>query len=241
MDEFFRKHRPVENQNRFAFRDSYTKSSSSPAQIQPKEDISYESIRSEQIQIPQHSFLQIHNSYIVVQTEEGFEILDQHALHERILYNQIKQRVTSESLQSQKLLLPESFKVTPEQQQALENHAEILSKLGLEVVSFGPKTVAVQSFPNLLASANPAEFVRDLLDLLVDKTGQFDAETLLDEVINMAACRGAIKAGMKLTAAEIEQLLVDRQRCELSSRCAHGRPTIIKFSIADLEKQFKRT
>jgi DNA mismatch repair protein MutL len=193
------------------------------------------------MQLPQQSFLQIHDSYIVSQTDEGFEILDQHALHERILYNQIKQRITSESLQSQKLLLPESFEVTAEQQQAVEDHTEILAKLGLEVVPFGPRTVAVQSFPILLGGAKPIDFVRDLLDLLADKAGQFDAETLLDEVINMAACRGAIKAGMKLTAAEIEQLLGDRQRCELSSRCAHGRPTVLRFSIADLEKQFKRT
>jgi len=93
----------------------------------------------------------------------------------------------------------------------------------------------------LLAGANPIDFVRDLLDLLADKGKQFDAETLLDEVINMAACKGAIKAGQKLTAGEIEQLLAERDRCELSSRCAHGRPTVLRFSIADLEKQFKRT
>ncbi len=241
MDEFFRKHRPVESQNRFAFRDLQAGTSSSLKQDSKGTSASYEALRPEQMQLPQQRFLQIHDSYIVSQTGEGFEILDQHALHERILYNQIKQRITSESLQSQKLLLPESFEVTAEQQQAVKEQAEILAKLGLEVVPFGPKTVAVQSFPILLGGAKPIDFVRDLLDLLADKAGQFDAETLLDEVINMAACRGAIKAGMKLTAAEIEQLLGDRQRCELSSRCAHGRPTVLRFSIADLEKQFKRT
>ena len=118
---------------------------------------------------------------------------------------------------------------------------EILGKLGLEVVPFGPKTVAVQSFPSLLAAANPIDFVRDLLDLLADKGKQFDTDTLLDEAVNMAACKGAIKAGQKLTVGEIEQLLADRQRSKLSSRCAHGRPTVLRFSISDLEKQFKRT
>jgi DNA mismatch repair protein MutL len=240
MDEFFRKHRPVETQDRFTFRDVRS-ATSFPAEGPQRTGATYEPLRQEQLQQPQQNFLQIHDSYIVVQTEEGFEILDQHALHERILYNQIKQRVTSAGLESQKLLLPESFEVSASQQQAFEDNTEILGKLGLEVVPFGPKTVAVQSFPSLLAGANPIDFVRDLLDLLADKAEQFDAETLLDEVINMAACKGAIKAGRKLKVSEIWQLLTDRQRCELSSRCAHGRPTVLKFSIADLEKQFKRT
>jgi DNA mismatch repair protein MutL len=239
MDEFFKKHRLVETQSRLALKDIDT-SSIFKGQSQPSRAV-YEPLRQGQLQQPQPFFLQIHDSYIVVQTQEGFEILDQHALHERILYNQIKQRITSHNLERQKLLLPESFEASSTQQQALEENREILEKLGLEVVPFGPKTVAVQSFPELLAKANPVEFVRDLLDLLADKGKQFDAEALLDEAVNMAACKGAIKAGQKLTAAEIEQLLADRQRSELASRCAHGRPTVLKFSIADLEKQFKRT
>jgi DNA mismatch repair protein MutL len=239
MDEFFKKHRPVETQSRLALKDIDT-SSSLKERALPSGAV-YEPLRQRQLQQPQPNFLQIHDSYIVVQTAEGFEILDQHALHERILYNQIKQRITSKNLERQKLLLPESLEASSAQQQALEENGEILEKLGLEVVPFGPKTVAVQSFPGLLAKANPAEFVRDLLDLLADKGKQFDTEALLDEVVNMAACKGAIKAGQSLTTAEIEQLLADRHRSEFASRCAHGRPTVLKFSLSDLEKQFKRT
>ncbi len=241
MDEFFRKHRPVEAQDRFTFRDVRAKTSSSLKERAQQAGAIYEPLRQEKLQQPQQNFLQIHDSYIVAQTPEGFEILDQHALHERILYNQLKQRITAQTLESQKLLLPESFEISTSGQQTLEENAEIIGKLGLEVAPFGPKTVAVQSFPSLLANVSVVEFVRDLLDLLADKGKQFDAETLLDEVTNMAACKGAIKAGQKLTAAEIEQLLVEKDRCELSSRCAHGRPTVLRFSIADLEKQFKRT
>jgi len=237
MDEFFKKHRPVETQSRLALANIST-SSSLKEQSQRSAAI-YEPLRQEQLQLPY--FLQIHDSYIVVQTTEGFEILDQHALHERILYNKIKQRITSQNLERQKLLLPESFEASSAQQQALEENRQIMEKLGLEVVPFGPKTVAVQSFPGLLGKANPVDFVRDLLDLLADKGKQFDAEALLDEVINMAACKGAIKAGQRLTAVEIEQLLAERQVSEMSSRCAHGRPTVLKFSLNDLEKQFKRT
>jgi len=240
MDEFFKKHRPVEGQNRFEFQPGKS-SASSLAENSYRAAATYEPLRPGQAEPAEPWFLQIHDSYIVVQTDEGFEIIDQHALHERILYNQLKQRVTSGALESQKLLLPESFEVSTAQQQALEENGGILEKLGLEVVPFGPKTVAVQSFASLLCNTNPVEFVRDLLDLLADKGGKFDAERLLDEVINMAACKGAIKAGQRLTTSEIEQLLAERQASELSSRCAHGRPTALRFSIADLEKQFKRT
>jgi DNA mismatch repair protein MutL len=238
MDEFFKKHRPVETQDRLRFGD--VKSASAlAAESQQRNVMHYEALRQEQTQ--PWNFLQIHDSYIVVQTDEGFEILDQHALHERIMYNQIKQRLTKGNLESQKLLLPETFEVNAPQQRAIENNAEIFEKLGLEIVPFGPKTIAIQSFASILAGANPADFVSDLLDLLADKGEQFDEETLLDEIINMAACKGAIKAGQKLTGAEIAQLLSDRKSNELSSRCAHGRPTVIRFSISDLEKQFKRT
>ncbi|MHC4526727.1 MAG: hypothetical protein ACYS29_02545 [Planctomycetota bacterium] len=101
--------------------------------------------------------------------------------------------------------------------------------------------MAVQAFPTLLSKADPLDFVRDLLDLLTDKDVGRDPERLLDEVLNMAACKAAIKAGQKLSQSEIEQLLADREQVELSSRCPHGRPTVIRFSMAELERQFKRT
>jgi DNA mismatch repair protein MutL len=144
-------------------------------------------------------------------------------------------------LQSQKLLLPESFQATTQQMASFKEYTDIIEKLGLEIVSWGPKTIAIQSFPVLLGKAKPVEFVQDMLDMLADKGKGFDAEQLLDEVINMAACKAAIKAGDKLNADEIEQLLADRHDCPLSGRCAHGRPTSINFTLSELEKQFKRT
>jgi DNA mismatch repair protein MutL len=101
--------------------------------------------------------------------------------------------------------------------------------------------MAIQAFPTLLSKALPLDFVRDLLDLLTDKATGLDGERLLDEVLNMAACKAAIKAGQKLTMSEIEKLLADKEKTEYASRCPHGRPTTIKFSMSDLEKQFKRT
>ncbi len=240
MADFFKKHRPAQKQSDFNFSAPrlaatvpQVSNAEKPEPLHQQQDV--------QVNLPQRQYLQIHDSYIVTQTKQGFEIVDQHALHERILYNKLKQRVTEAGLQSQKLLLPESFQATVQQTAAFSEFTEIIEKLGLEVVSWGPKTLAVQSFPILLAKANPVEFVQDMLDVLADKGKGFDAEQLLDEVINMAACKAAIKAGDKLNEAEIEQLLADRDNCPLSGRCAHGRPTSINFTISELEKQFKRT
>ena len=168
-------------------------------------------------------------------------IIDQHALHERMLYETLRQRVQRDHLESQRLLLPESFQVTDAQAAAIEGNGELISRLGIELVPFGPRTYAVQAFPTRLGDIPPVEFIQDLIDLLVEKSGVLHGEDLLNEVLNMTACKAAIKAGQKLSDVEIRQLLADRQRYESTSRCPHGRPTTIKFSISELEKQFKRT
>jgi len=157
------------------------------------------------------------------------------------MYEELCRRIQKSKLESQKLLIPESFELTDSQADALKTNAELIEKLGIELAPFGPKTMSIQAFPTLLAKASPPDFVLDLIDLLTDKSTNLDAERLLDEVLNMAACRAAIKAGQKLSSGEIEKLLADREQTEFASRCVHGRPTAIKFSLSDLEKQFKRT
>lgn len=186
-------------------------------------------------------FMQIHDSFIIAENDEGFVIIDQHALHERITYEHLKKRVSDNPLESQKLLVPESIQLTKAQIDVLESNAVLIEKLGIELVGFGPKTIAIQSFPVLLAKAGPVDFIRDVIDILTEKGDTLDSDTLLDEVLHMAACKAAIKAGQKLTDGEIEQLLSDKETVEHSSHCPHGRPAAIKFTIAELEKQFKRT
>jgi DNA mismatch repair protein MutL len=185
--------------------------------------------------------MQIHDSFIVAQTDDGFVIIDQHALHERILYEDLCKRIRSGKLQSQKLLIPESFQVSVSGAEAFESHAGLIDRLGIELVPFGPRTMAVQGFPALLSNVQPVDFIQDLMDVLEHTDAGPDAEKLLEEVLNMVACKAAIKAGQRLTDSEIEQLLADRQEAESASRCPHGRPTTIAFSIGELEKQFKRT
>jgi DNA mismatch repair protein MutL len=231
MTEFFKRHKPVPAQRQFAH---------------GRQGTGYETAyrtREAGAEKPQFDrrFMQIHDSFIIAQDEEGFIIVDQHALHERVIYENLCRRIRQNKLESQRLLIPESFEVFASEADVLENNAELIERLGIELAPFGPKTMAVQSFPTLLAGAAPLDFVRDLIDLLSHKAADLDAERLLEEVLNMAACKAAIKAGQKLNDNEIEQLLADRQIVEGASRCPHGRPTTIKFTISDLEKQFKRT
>jgi DNA mismatch repair protein MutL len=194
-----------------------------------------------QSSLPERKFIQMHDCFIVTETDEGFCIIDQHALHERIMYENLCSRLDVGALESQKLLIPESFEVSAAQSQVLNDNSDLIEKLGIEIVPFGPKTFAVQAFPVILARASPLDFVRDLADLLVDMGKNTDKQKLLDEVLNMAACKAAIKAGQKLSDNEIEQLLADGEKLQRSGRCPHGRPTMIKFSKTELEKQFKRT
>jgi len=227
MAEFFKKHKNVQNQQQFGFH------ATAPA---VRRDTPYqESTQYEK------GFLQIHDSFIVAQTDDGFVIIDQHALHERIIYENMRSRIYTNKLESQRLLIPESFEVTATQADVLKNNAELIEKLGIKLEPFGPRMQACLSFPTILSKVAPADFIQDLLDLLNDKTLSRNAEELLDEVLNMAACKAAVKAGEKLSDSEIEQLLTDRENIERASRCPHGRPTVIKFSISELEKQFKRT
>ena len=237
MAEFFKRHKAIQTQQQFEPASRKHFAGPVGGQITESRTVS----PGEQVGTIQRQFLQIHDSFIVAQTDEGFVIIDQHALHERIIYERLCRRTREGKLESQKLLIPESFEVTASGAEALETNAELVEKLGIELVPFGPRTMAIQAFPTLLSKASPLEFIQDLIDLLDQKDTGRDTERLLDEVLNMAACKAAIKAGQKLSPFEIEQLLADRETTESASRCPHGRPTTIKFSISDLEKQFKRT
>jgi len=241
MAEFFRKQRPVHQQQQFDLRAESVPGRREPEYRRTAIERPGPASSSFQAPPPDSKYLQIHDSYIIEQTDEGFVIIDQHALHERMLYEIMRRRLDRESLESQRLLLPESFEVTEAQAGAIDNHADMLTQLGIELTPFGPRTYAIQTFPTMLGNVSPLEFVHDLLDLLVERGDAMAKRDLFDDILNMAACKAAIKAGQRLTDSEIRQLLADRERFESTSRCPHGRPTTIRFSISELEKQFKRT
>ena len=185
--------------------------------------------------------IQLHNSYLVAQSDDGMIIIDQHALHERIMYEDLLARLQRGPLESQRLLIPEPVQVSENQIALLDQIKPLLERLGIELTRFGPGTVAVQSFPSFLEKLEPAVFVRELLERGEQELLDLHDEELLHEVLDMMACKAAVKAGDPLTAPEIESLLARRELVERSSNCPHGRPTTLRLSLRDLEKQFKRT
>ena len=185
--------------------------------------------------------LQLHNSYLVTQSEDGLIIIDQHALHERIMYEDLLARLSRGPLESQRLLIPETLPASSSQAALLDHIQPLLARLGIEVAAFGPGTLAVHAFPSFLEKLGPAQFVADLLERGEQELLDLTEEETLHEILDMMACKAAIKAGDPLTPGEIEALLARRELVDRSSNCPHGRPTTLRLSLRDLEKQFKRT
>jgi len=182
--------------------------------------------------------LQIHNTYLVEETPEGLSITDQHALHERILFQEISDRLKNRPLESQRLLIPETIPAGPADFDKLEAAKETVVKFGLEMDRFGAGAIAIYAFPALLVKADVALFARDFLDKL-EEPGEM-VEEKLDELIALLACRAAIKAQEALSPEEIESLLARRQGLDKRYLCPHGRPTTLIFTLKELERQFKR-
>jgi len=185
--------------------------------------------------------MQVHDRYLVVETPEGILIVDQHALHERILYERIRSRFESGSLESQRLLVPEPIDLPGPLQAVLDRERETLSRLGLEVEPFGTGSAAVHAYPSLLGSGAIGPLVSDLLDRLAQSGSAPDRRTLLEELMQMIACKAAIKAGERLGADEIRELLAQRDLIADAHHCPHGRPASLLLTAQDLERQFKRT
>ena len=244
MSDFFNK--PASSQRQFSFSPGKKGGGFPPAQsgsgpVSPMPDMPAFDTPASPTDFHARDYLQIHNSYILLQNAEGFVVIDQHALHERILYEQMVKRLNEGNLPSQRLLMPHSFEVTNAQLEAYESQKEIFDKLGIEVEPFGPNTLAIQTFPILLSKLDPVEFTIQTLDKMVEEGADTDPEALVHEVLDMASCKAAVKAGDPLTDEEMKQLLKDKDIGRETSRCPHGRPTTISFSLKELEKQFKRT
>lgn len=183
--------------------------------------------------------MQIRDSYLVAHDDDGVVIIDQHALHERVMFEALRSRVASQgTLESQRLLTPAMVGVAdaPEKLDAL---ASILQTLGIDATAAGPTRVAVHSFPSLLFSrgVDPAGFMGDLLEK--DDLPR-DQEDALREVLDMMACKAAVKAGDALSDQELSALLELREKVERSASCPHGRPTSVRLTMRDLEKMFGR-
>jgi DNA mismatch repair protein MutL len=188
-----------------------------------------------------HLGYQVHNRYLITQDEDGMVVVDQHALHERILYEQLRHKTETKTLESQRLLVPEPLDLTPSEAAAAVEHQEMLKTIGIVIEPFGGDTILMTSYPAMLANMRPIEVLRQVLEPLMSGGKQPDARELLDELLNMLACKAAIKAGDKLSGDEITALLEQRYHYNDTHHCPHGRPTALHFSREQLDKMFKRT
>ncbi len=185
--------------------------------------------------------IQVHNRYLIAETDEGMVIIDQHALHERILYEQIREKVLAGVLESQRLLVPEPVDLGPAEAAAILAAAETLGRLGVQVEPFGGGTVLITSYPAMLANFRPVEVLRELVDKLLSDTRPPERRDMLDELLHMISCKAAIKAGDRLSPEEVSALVEQRHSYADSHHCPHGRPTSLVFTREELDRQFMRT
>ncbi|MCF6155196.1 MAG: DNA mismatch repair endonuclease MutL [Candidatus Brocadia sp.] len=184
---------------------------------------------------------QIHDAFIVEETDGGLNIIDQHALHEIILYHEIERGMRTSQSPSQRLLIPELVELSPKDFFNIISLKENLRGLGVEVEEFGLRTIAIRSFPQVLRRLHGKEFIESLLAGLSDEDYLKGKDIILDKLISIMACKGAVKAGQRLEPQEIEELLKMKKRINAyTNNCPHGRPTTLYFSLDELQKQFKR-
>lgn len=192
---------------------------------------------------PTHSHLgfQVHQRYLVTQDESGMVVVDQHALHERILYEQLRKKADSKSLEVQKLLVPEPLDLTPSEAAAALDSKDLLAEIGIEIEPFGGDTILMTSYPAILARMRPAEVMRQVLEPLMSGGKEPSTREVMDEILHMLACKAAIKAGDRLAEEEVTALLEQRDHFQNTHHCPHGRPTALFFSREQLDKMFGRT
>jgi DNA mismatch repair protein MutL len=185
-------------------------------------------------------FLQIARTYLVRALPDGFEVVDQHALHERLTFEGLLADVRAGRLEVQRLLVPELIDVGPAQARLLEEHAGSLARIGIELERFGPATVAVQGLPARLRRPDAEGLVRDVLEVLETSGRAPEVAEVLEEILHRAACRASVMAGDELSEEEIRALLARSRELEHDQTCPHARPTRVRFTLSDLEKAFHR-
>ncbi|ORE91134.1 DNA mismatch repair endonuclease MutL [Aurantimonas sp. 22II-16-19i] len=183
---------------------------------------------------------QLHGNYIVAETDTGLVIVDQHAAHERLVYEALKAAIHGKALASQMLLIPEIVDLPADDCDRLCDNAEDLAALGLRLERFGPAAIAVRETPAILGQADTARLVRDLADELAEFGTRDTVLSRIDHVAATIACHGSVRSGRILKLDEMNALLRQMERTPSASQCNHGRPTFIELGLADIEKLFGR-
>jgi DNA mismatch repair protein MutL len=183
---------------------------------------------------------QLHETYIIAQTEDGVVIVDQHAAHERLVYESIKTMLANGGVKRQTLLIPEVVRLDPAEAEAVLARAPELAELGLVIEPFGDGAVLVRETPALLGQPDAAGLIKDLADDLAELGAAHALKERLEEVCSSMACRGSVRAGRRLTLEEMNALLRQMEATPFSGQCNHGRPTYVELKRADIERLFGR-
>ncbi|MBN8544105.1 MAG: DNA mismatch repair endonuclease MutL [Alphaproteobacteria bacterium] len=183
---------------------------------------------------------QVHNTYILAQTKDGLIMVDQHAAHERLMYEKFKTAMQSEGVKRQALLIPEMVELSEAQLDRLMSRSEEWAQLGLVMERFGERALVIREIPALLGDTNVAGLVQDLADDVTIYDAGLALKDRLEEILSTMACHGSVRAGRALTIAEMNALLRQMEATPYSGQCNHGRPTYVELKRADIEKLFGR-
>jgi DNA mismatch repair protein MutL len=179
--------------------------------------------------------------YVVLESDRGMVLLDQHAAHERILFERVLRRMEQGNAPSQKLLLPETIELSPRDADFLRGQIEVLSHLGVELSEFGERTFLLDGLPPFVKAMNPRQFVLGLVDELRMSGDKVNSWRLGEHTVAKMVCRHAVKANDALSVPELENLIEELRQCAMPYTCPHGRPTLIEMNFRELEKKFGRT
>jgi DNA mismatch repair protein MutL len=197
--------------------------------------------RVERAATPQFQIIGVLNKlYVLMENVDGLVLVDQHAAHERILFEELRRRMEEQGVPSQKLLITQTFELPPRDADWIEQNMSILQKMGIGIESFGPNTFKIDSLPGFLNVTDGAQFMRKVIDDLKSASDRSSPLRLGEDMIAKSVCRHAVKANYPLRYLEVEKLIQDLLECDLPYCCPHGRPTMIQISNAELEKKFGR-
>ncbi|MEM8798159.1 MAG: DNA mismatch repair protein MutL, partial [Pseudomonadota bacterium] len=183
---------------------------------------------------------QIHENYIVSQTADGLVLIDQHAAHERLVYERLKTAHEENGVKTQILLIPDIVDLTNEEAGTLMAHAEDLKALGLVIEGFGEGAIAVREVPALLGKVDAVSLLKDLADTLQETGSAALLADHINAVLSTMACHGSVRSGRRLRPEEMNALLRDMEKTPAAGQCNHGRPTFVKLSLTEIEKLFER-
>ncbi len=183
---------------------------------------------------------QVHENYIIAQTETGMVIVDQHAAHERLVYEKLKRQMAANGVAAQALLIPEIVELSEDDAAQLLEIAPDLARLGLSIEPFGGGAIAVREVPAILGEVNAAAMIHDILDELADLGTSQGVQARIEAILSRVACHGSIRSGRRMRAEEMNALLREMEATPHSGQCNHGRPTYVELKLADIERLFGR-